>query len=74
VTARSFVRDLALLADRAAPDAEVDDMLMTLLPGQTAVFTVRTAAALHAADLIGPLVLRSANDLHTERSAPQDCP
>jgi beta-mannosidase len=64
VTARSFVRDLALLADRAAADAEVDDMLVTLLPGQTAVFSVRTAAPLDAAVLTAPPVLRSANDLH----------
>ena len=63
VTAGAFVRDLAVLADRAAPDAEVDDMLLTLLPGETAHLTVRTRARLSAAELTGPLVLRSANQL-----------
>jgi beta-mannosidase len=63
VTAHTFTRDLALLADRVAPDAEVDDMLLTLLPGETAQLTVRTKAALTEADLTGPLVLRSANQL-----------
>ena len=65
VTARTFLRDLALLAGRVAPDAEVDDMLVTLLPGQSVVFDVRTATALEASDLIDPLVLRCANQLVT---------
>src|SRR2546430_11910562 len=34
VTARTLLRDVAVLADRAAPAAEVDDMLVTLLPGE----------------------------------------
>jgi beta-mannosidase len=63
VTAAAFVRDLALLADRAAPDAEVDDMLHTLLPGESTEFTVRTSARLTPDQLTGPLVLRSANQL-----------
>src|SRR5690606_23806299 len=33
VTARHLVRDLTLLADKAHPDARVDAMLVTLLPG-----------------------------------------
>ena len=65
VTARTLVRELALLADRLAPDAEVDELLVTLLPGESASFTVLTGAALTEADLIGPLVLRSANQLVT---------
>jgi beta-mannosidase len=65
VTPRTFVRDLALLADRIAPDAVVDDMLVTLLPGETAVFEVRTAATLSAEAFADPLVLRSANQLAT---------
>ena len=43
VTADAFVRDLAVLADRVAGDAYVDEMLVTLLPGETATFDIRTA-------------------------------
>ena len=69
VTTRTLVRDLALLADRAAPDAIVDDMLVTLLPGDTTTFDIRTATVLTAEQLVDPLVLRSANQLR--RSAAQ---
>ncbi|KIF78222.1 hypothetical protein QR77_39440 [Streptomyces sp. 150FB] len=37
VHASSFTRDLALLADRLAPDAETDEMLVTLLAGDPLV-------------------------------------
>ena len=63
VRATSFVRDVAVLADRVAPDAEVDDQLVTLLAGETRSFFVRTATRLDPAELISPLVLRTANDL-----------
>jgi beta-mannosidase len=60
VTATALARDVALLADRVAPDAVVDDMLITLLPGETHTFTVRTTAAVEPAAFIDPLVVRSA--------------
>jgi beta-mannosidase len=63
VTARSLVKDLVLLADKVAPDAEVDIQLVTLLPGDTASFTVTTGAFLDAEALTAPRVLRSANQL-----------
>jgi beta-mannosidase len=63
VTTRGFLRDLAVLVDRLAPDAEVDNMLVTLLPGETAVFTISTAATLTLEQVTNPLVLRSANQL-----------
>ncbi|WP_422647396.1 glycoside hydrolase family 2 protein [Actinoalloteichus caeruleus] len=63
VTAGTLVRDLALLADRVAPDAEVDDMLGTLLPGESTSIVVRTALPVDPEDLVAPLVLRSANQL-----------
>jgi beta-mannosidase len=63
VTSHGFVRDLSLLVDRLDPDAVVDDMLVTLLPGETATFRVRTDAELAAAAFADPLVLRSANQL-----------
>ncbi|MTE18023.1 glycoside hydrolase family 2 protein [Streptomyces sp. TRM43335] len=63
VTASSFARDVAVLADRVAPDAVVDEMLVPMLAGETRSFTVRTAADIDPAALTDPLVLRSANSL-----------
>jgi beta-mannosidase len=63
VTATSLVKDLALLADKVAPDAEVDMQLVTLLPGDASSFTVTTAATLDPDALTAPRVLRSANQL-----------
>ncbi len=63
VTAQTLLRDLAVLADRLAPDAVVDDMLLTLLPGETAAFTITTTATLTPAQVADPLVLRCANQL-----------
>ena len=60
VRASSFVRDVAVFADRLAPDAEVDDMLVTLLAGETHSFLVRTTAHLDPADLTRAPVLRTA--------------
>jgi len=62
VHARTLLKDLAVLADRAAPDAEVDELLVSLLPGETTTFRV-TTAALDGEALLSPLVLRSANQL-----------
>ncbi|WP_328346764.1 glycoside hydrolase family 2 protein [Micromonospora sp. NBC_00421] len=62
VRATSYVRDLALLADKVAPDAVVDDMLVSLLAGETHTFTVRTEASLaDSSALRHPRVLRCAN-------------
>jgi beta-mannosidase len=63
VTARTLLRDLALFPDRLDPEATVDEQLVTLLPGETATFTVHTGRALEAAALTAPPVLRCANDL-----------
>ena len=57
------LRDIALLADRAAPDAVADDALITLCRGETATIHVRTRADLDAEQLTSPLVLRTANQL-----------
>lgn len=62
-TARTLVRDLALLVDKLDPSASVDDMLVTLLPGESVTFEVTTAASLTAADFGSRRVLRSANQL-----------
>ena len=63
VRATSFARDVAVLADRLAPDAEVDDMLVILLAGESHSFLVHTTARLDPAELTRAPVLRSANDL-----------
>ena len=68
VTARTFIRDLALLVDRLDPDAVVDEMLVTLLPGDRADFLIRTEISLSEDQLSDPLVLRSANQLCRPRS------
>ncbi len=68
VRATSFARDVAVLADRVAPDAETDDALVTLTAGETHSFTVRTARAVDPSALTGPLVLRSANSLCAVRA------
>ncbi|PVU83671.1 beta-mannosidase [Cellulomonas sp. WB94] len=69
VRASSLARDVTLLVDRLDPDARVDDALVTLAAGTSATFTVRTTARLTAAELTGPSVLRSANDLARSRTA-----
>jgi beta-mannosidase len=61
ITAHRFVRDLAVLADRIAPAAEADEMLVTLLPGESTVIRVRGVSR----GELGDPVIRSANDLVT---------
>lgn len=63
VTARTLTRDLTLLVDTLAPDAAVDDGLITLLPGETARFAIRTTSSIDAARLSEPSILVTANDL-----------
>ncbi|MFE3516846.1 glycoside hydrolase family 2 protein [Streptomyces sp. NPDC059166] len=63
VTAGTLLRDVALFPDRLDPAAEVDDMLVTLLPGESAVFHV-TGAVLDDPGALGARpVLRCVNDL-----------
>ncbi len=69
VTARSFARDITLLADRVAADATVDDALITLLAGESATFRVRSSVRDLRQALSRPPVLRTANDLqHIDRT------
>ncbi|MFC4590058.1 glycoside hydrolase family 2 protein [Sphaerisporangium corydalis] len=62
VTARTLVRELALFPDRLDPAAEVDDMLVTLLPGAAATFLVRSPGELDLAALTAYPVLRCVNE------------
>lgn len=63
VTAESFLKDLCLMADRLDPDAVVDSMLVTLLPGESHVFKVKTSKTVSVKDISVGKVLRSTNDL-----------
>jgi beta-mannosidase len=64
-----YVRDLALLADKVAADAVVDDVLISLTAGETHHFTVRTAERLaEPSTLLRPSVLCCANTLASPAS------
>ncbi|GIJ29195.1 beta-mannosidase [Micromonospora qiuiae] len=66
VTARTILRDLTLYPDRLDPTAEVEEAPATLLPGESATFTVRSAAPLDPAALTTHPVLRTVNDMQGE--------
>ncbi|MFI7037629.1 glycosyl hydrolase 2 galactose-binding domain-containing protein [Microbispora rosea] len=61
VTARTIVRELAIFPDRLDPRATVDDQLVTLLPGETAVFHV-TGGEVDPGALVRHPVLRCVNE------------
>jgi beta-mannosidase len=63
VRAKVLVRDLSILADRIAPGAQADTMLVTLLPGEERQIVIRGADAGRVARSLRYPVLRSANDL-----------
>lgn len=63
VVAGGFLKDLALFPDRLDPRSGVDEGLVTLFPGETARFDVRTELELDPTLLTASPVLRSANDL-----------
>ncbi|MFE9426818.1 glycoside hydrolase family 2 protein [Kitasatospora sp. NPDC006697] len=63
VTAHTLLRDLALFPDRLAGDAAVDEMLVTLLPGESATFQVSTGSRLDPDELVGAPVLRCVNQI-----------
>jgi beta-mannosidase len=70
VTARTLLRDLCLFADRAAPGAEVDQALITLLPGESATFTVSGLGSFDPHVLTRRPILRCVNDLATYHRDP----
>jgi beta-mannosidase len=63
VHAGTILRDLALFPDRLDPAASVDDLLVTLLPGESATFAVRSRLDLDPAALTARPVLRCVNDV-----------
>jgi beta-mannosidase len=71
VHARSYLRDVTLLVDRAHPSARVDDALVSLLPGEEATFTITADGPLDPAAVLDPRVRRHAGQL---RGAPIGTP
>ncbi len=67
VRARSYLRDVTVLADRAHPSARVDDALVSLLPGEEATFVLTADGPLDPRAVLDPRVLRHAGQL---RGAP----
>jgi beta-mannosidase len=63
ITAQNILRDLTLHPDRLDPAAEIDEAGVTVLPGESATFTVTGARGLDPAALITRPVLRCVNDL-----------
>ncbi|WP_309066098.1 glycoside hydrolase family 2 protein [Microbacterium sp.] len=63
VTAHGLIKDLALLVDRAHPDAVVLDGLVTLLPGESATFVVRHPSGVDVTAFAAAEVVRTANEL-----------
>ena len=70
ITARTLIRDLALQIDRLDPDAEVDDQLVDLLPGERTLLMITTGTTLSEQELLAPPVLRTANDLVAQPTHP----
>jgi beta-mannosidase len=63
VAATSLARGVSVLADRVFPDAVVDDGVVDLPAGARHTFRVRGGDAAHAAELLAPSVLRTANEV-----------
>ncbi|KAA1180082.1 glycoside hydrolase family 2 protein [Rhizobium tropici] len=63
ITAQSLLRDICLFVDRISPNAEVDDMLINLAPGESRTFKIKgiSKEAFDDADLSA--VLRTANQV-----------
>ena len=63
VTAKSYVRDLFCMADKVDAKASVAEGMVSLLPGESVVLHIATAAALAAPGAFAAAnVPRSAND------------
>ncbi len=61
VTAETMLKDICIFVDRLSPDADISDMLVTLLPGQSHRFIIENIDEL-SEGAIAP-ILRCANQL-----------
>jgi beta-mannosidase len=63
LTAATLMRDVTLLVDKVADDATVDDAMVTVLPGETVTFSIRSQQHVDPDRFLDPHVLRSTNQL-----------
>jgi beta-mannosidase len=59
--ARTLLRDLIFAVDRIDPESTIDDNCITLLPGETRTFTIRSKANIDQETLFSPPVCQCAN-------------
>lgn len=64
ITARSALCGLSVQADRLDPSAVVDSALVTLLPGESHTFRIRSAGPLEPESLVNWPVLATRNEFH----------
>lgn len=63
ITAKTFLRDLCIFADRLHPDASIDHMMVNLFPGESRKFRLTAPTRFTVDDLRSPGVIRTVNDL-----------
>ncbi len=61
VTAQTFIRDLTFFVDRLGPDADINDQLITLLPGESYTLTIKGLRDVDVDALLEPPVMNCAN-------------
>ena len=63
IKAKNLIRDLLVMIDKIDPDASIDKGLVTLLPGESALFEIQSKAKLTIEQFSVGRVIRSANEL-----------
>jgi beta-mannosidase len=61
IRAKSLMRDVCVFADRLDPESQVSDQMVTILPGESFTFEIRSEKKLTKDQLTSPPVLRCAN-------------
>ncbi len=72
--AATLMRDVTLLVDKVAADATVDDAMVTVLPGETVTFRIRSGQDVDPHRFLDPHVLRSTNQLVDRHDAASTTP
>jgi len=63
IKAKNLIRDLLVMIDKLDPDASIDKGLLTLLPGEVALFEIQSKKKLAIDQFSVGRVIRSANEL-----------
>jgi len=66
IIAKTLVRDLSIFIDRLDPDATINDQLVTLLPGESVTFEIRSKQTLTIEQLTSVPVLQCVNQFGRE--------